>query len=233
MEGVGTKESVLIEILLTRPNTDIKEIVVCYQKNYGRSLEKDIMDETSGHFKRLLVSACQGNRTELSPEQLQKAATQGVESVIDRNLAREDAQKLYQAGAKKIGTDESAFLQVMAVRHYYQLRATFEEYHRLAGKDILSAVKGEMSGDLEDGFKALVKCAKNRPQYFAERLHKAMAGFGTKDSTLIRVIVSRSEIDLQDIKDEYRNMYQKSLHDAVSSETSGDYKKLLLGITGP
>lgn len=73
----------------------------------------------------------QGNRTELSPEQLQKAATQGVESVIDRNLAREDAQKLYQAGAKKIGTDESAFLQVMAVRHYFQLRATFEEYHRV------------------------------------------------------------------------------------------------------
>lgn len=26
---------------------------------------------------------------------------------------------------------------------------------QLAGKDILSAVKGEMSGDLEDGFKAL------------------------------------------------------------------------------
>ena len=89
-----------------------------------------------------------------------------------------------------------------------------------------------MSGDLEDGFKALVMSAKNRPQYFADRLHKAMAGFGTKDSTLIRVIVSRSEIDLQDVKDEYRTCYQKSLHDAVASETSGDYKKLLLGIVG-
>lgn len=73
----------------------------------------------------------QGNRTEYTPEQLQRAATEGVESVIDRNLAREDAHKLYQAGVKKIGTDESAFLQVMAVRHYYQLRATFEEYHKV------------------------------------------------------------------------------------------------------
>ena len=73
----------------------------------------------------------QGNRNELTPEQLQKAATQGVESVIDRNLAREEAQKLYQAGAKRIGTDESAFLQVMALRHYYQRRATFEEYHKV------------------------------------------------------------------------------------------------------
>ena len=48
--------------------------------------------------------------------------------MIDRNLAREDAQKLYQAGERQLGTDESAFLAVMAIRHYYQLRATFEEY---------------------------------------------------------------------------------------------------------
>lgn len=76
----------------------------------------------------------QGNRTELTPDQLQKAATQGVESVIDRNLARQDAQNLYQAGVKKLGTDESAFLAVMAVRHYYQLRATFEEYQKVLVK---------------------------------------------------------------------------------------------------
>ena len=39
-----------------------------------------------------------------------------------------------------------------------------------------------------------VKCARNRPEYFAERLHKAMAGIGTKDSDLIRLLVSRSEV---------------------------------------
>jgi len=40
----------------------------------------------------------------------------------------------------------------------------------------------------------LITCIRDRPAYFAERLHKAISGIGTRDSTLIRVIVSRSEV---------------------------------------
>ena len=40
------------------------------------------------------------------------------------------------------------------------------------------------------------------------------------------------QIDLQNIKDVYKMVYQKSLREAVSKETSGDFKKLLLGIIG-
>ena len=57
----------------------------------------------------------------------------------------------------------------------------------------------------------LVKCARDKTGYFAERLHKAMSGMGTTDKTLIRVIVARSEIDLGDIKEKYQEMYGQSL----------------------
>ena len=61
----------------------------------------------------------------------------------------------------------------------------------------------------------LVKSLNNRPRYFAERLHLAMKGFGTDDDALIRIIVSRCEIDLGNIIFEYERIYDKTLFSAV------------------
>ena len=40
----------------------------------------------------------------------------------------------------------------------------------------------------------LVQCARNAPEYFADRLWRSMKGAGTNDSLLIRLVVSRSEV---------------------------------------
>ncbi|NXD49141.1 ANXA7 protein, partial [Corvus moneduloides] len=77
-----------------------------------------------------------------------------------------------------------------------------------------------------------VQCALNRPAFFAERLYYSMKGAGTDDSTLIRIVVTRSEIDLVQIKQMFTQMYQKTLATMIASDTSGDYRQLLLAIVG-
>lgn len=72
--------------------------------------------------------------------------------------------------------------------------------------------------------------AKNKDEYFAELLQSSMAGLGTDDKTLIRVIVLRSEIDLGNIMIAFHKLFGKTLGEAIEEETSGDYKKLLLDI---
>ncbi|MFH4984045.1 hypothetical protein AB6A40_010754 [Gnathostoma spinigerum] len=57
-----------------------------------------------------------------------------------------------------------------------------------------------------------------------------MAGLGTSDQDLIRIIVSRSEVDLKSIKHEYESLYETPLVDAIKSECSGDYRKALVAI---
>lgn len=50
---------------------------------------------------------------------------------VDYQKAQEDAQRLYQAGEGKLGTDESCFNMVLASRSFPQLKATVEAYSRV------------------------------------------------------------------------------------------------------
>ncbi|XP_053189380.1 annexin A11a isoform X2 [Scomber japonicus] len=218
IKGAGTDEACLIEILSSRSNAEIKEINRIYKQEYKKSLEDAISGDTSGHFRRLLISLAQGNRDEREN--------------VDISLAKQDAQALYSAGENKLGTDESKFNAILCARSKSHLRAVFQQYQQMCGRDIEKSIDREMSGDLESGMLAVVKCIKNTPAYFAERLYKAMRGAGTKDRTLIRIMITRSEVDMLDIRQEYVKNYGKSLYTHISGDTSGDYKKLLLKLCG-
>lgn len=151
---------------------------------------------------------------------------------LDVARAKKDAQDLYKAGAGKLGTDESRFNQILCTQSYDQLNAVFNEYRNSTSKTIEKAIKSEMSGDLEDGFLAIVKIAQSQPAYFAERLYKSMKGAGTNDRTLVRVMVTRSEVDMVQVKQHFQAAYSKTLDSFIEGDTSGDYKKGLLALLG-
>ncbi|CAN8205678.1 unnamed protein product [Coccothraustes coccothraustes] len=218
LKGAGTDEGCLIEILASRTNAEIRHINENYKLQYGSTLEDDIVSDTSSMFRRVLVSLATGNRDE--------------GTFVDEALAQQDAQALYEAGEKKWGTDEVQFMSILCTRNRCHLLRVFDVYRVIANKDITDSIKSEMSGDLEDALLAVVKCMRNKPAYFAERLYKSMKGLGTDDSTLIRVMVSRAEIDMLYIRREFLAMYGKSLHSFIKGDCSGDYRKVLLRLCG-
>jgi annexin A7/11 len=218
MVGIGTNESALIEVLCPRSNEEIKEIVAKYEELYDRPLAEHICSETTGDFRRLLTLIIVGVRE--------------PRGSVDLEAAVEQAQKLFNAGEAKWGTDEEVFNKIMSHASFEQLALIFEEYKKISGMTIEQSLKHELSGDLLEAMLAIVECVQSPPMYFATRLFKAMDGLGTDDTTLIRIIVSRCEIDLENIKREFERLYNKTLLSFVKSETSGDYKKALCKLIG-
>ncbi|XP_065528950.1 annexin A8-like [Lathamus discolor] len=219
MKGVGTSEDVIIEILASRTKAQIREIIKAYKEEYGSDLEEDIKSETSGYLEQILVCLLQGERDNAT-------------FYVDPTLALQDAEALYAAGEKIRGTDEIQFITILCKRSAIHLLKVFEEYQKLAGKSIEDSIKSETCGSLEDAMLAVVKCTRSVHCYFAERLYHALKGAGTNDGTLTRVIVSRSEVDLNLIKAEFKHIAGKTLSSMIMDDTSGDYKTALLNLCG-
>ncbi|XP_045106704.1 uncharacterized protein LOC123501751 isoform X2 [Portunus trituberculatus] len=217
IQGIGTNERTLVEVLCTRDNQSLMAIKNAYYQHYRKKLEDDLRGDTSGDFRRLLISMCACSRDE---------------NTCDPALAPNLAQQLYNAGVGKVGTDEAEFNRILSTYSYPMLRIVFEEYKKIKGKSFGDALDSELSGDLKMGMRAVYDCIQNRAAYFAKELHDSMAGMGTRDRALIRLVVSRCEIDMGNIKQEYHKMYSKSLEHAIKSDTSGDYKKLLIALVG-
>jgi hypothetical protein len=72
-------------------------------------------------------------------------------------------------------------------------------------------VDSDFSGSVKTCLLVLVRCITNCPAYFAEKLHTSLTAKGKLDKDLIRMIVTRSENDLGDIKIAFQQKYNKSL----------------------
>ena len=185
---------------------------------FSRELEGDIRGDTSGDYQNLLLSIarCQRDETEK----------------VDLARAKEDATSLYNAGEARLGTNEQVFISIFTQRNYAHLRAVADFYTRLEDFDLEKSVARETSFNFRKCLLTILKFAQSPANCFAEMLHEAMYGIGTNNAVLIRIVISRSEIDLKDIAVAYKKLYKQNLVQRIRSETSGDYRKLIIELFG-
>ncbi|XP_078351007.1 uncharacterized protein LOC144635783 isoform X2 [Oculina patagonica] len=217
MSGLGTDEQVLIEILSSRSYEELQDIKSAYTQIYnGKDVLKKIKEDTGGEFRTTLMNLIEKNRD--SSEK------------VKEDLAQQDAKKLYEAGQGKKGTDKAVFVEILTSRNYAQLRATLDAYKTLAKVDLIDYINEQLNGDLRNALKAIVRCAQDPPLYFTEVLEKALDKSNSK--TVTRVLVTRSETDLAEIKTQYEKKTGQPLKEVVVKKMKGDLEKILLQLLG-
>ncbi|KAH8874719.1 Annexin A7 [Schistosoma japonicum] len=107
MKGLGTNDRVLIEILTTLWNDEMRAVANAYKEvlkdkgieDSNRSLVTDMKKETCGDYEYALLSLVQAERDDIQLLQLKAIPEKGVNSVINHELAEADAKDLYASGA--------------------------------------------------------------------------------------------------------------------------------------
>ena len=218
IKGAGTDEDTLIEIIGTRPNWMLNKVKEIYKNKYNAQLEQDVIDDTSGDFRKLLVSLLQCNRSE--------------NKIPDKEKAMEMAKDLFKGDKDKgkIKIDEEKMNKYSASSSPVELMHLAREFHREYGKSLIKVVEDQFSGDIKKLIKTIFYANISPSEYFATRIREAVEGAGTNEKILNRVIITRNEVDMDVIKEYYSILYSRDLVEDVKSDTSGDYRNLLVAL---
>ncbi|CAN6312723.1 unnamed protein product [Urochloa humidicola] len=212
---------VLVEVACTRAADDLLGARRAYQALYHRSLEEDLAYRVTDATAALLVGLVTAYRYEGER--------------VSEELAAEEAKALAAAVKAAPASVPSARLvrneqvvRILATRSKPQLRATFKIYKELHGKPLEEDFAGEPC--LQDA----VRCLDSPPKYFAEVIGRAFGDDADRQAkaALTRVVVARTDVDMEEIKDAYAKQHGAKLADAVAKNTHGHYKDALLAMIG-
>ncbi|KAI5918536.1 hypothetical protein F4810DRAFT_691893 [Camillea tinctor] len=221
MDGPGTKEKVLNDVLLSRSNADLRAIKHMYHQSFGRSLDSDVKGDLSMKTERHFLIVLGANRAEDSAPVIPQAIDQ-------------DVMELYRATEGKIGTDEMMVCSILSTRNDNQIRAIALAYEQKFRRRLEDVIRKEFSGHMEEALLYQLRNAVDKYMHAAALLEDAMAGLGTKDHLLVARVV-RYHWDahtLANVKGAYKQRYRKSLAHRIKGETSGDYGRLMLACVG-
>ena len=216
VKGLGTDEEALIEILTTRTSEKIEQMKLRYKEMFpGRDMVEDIKSDTSGSFWTVLKALLENKRNSTTNPDLEDC--------------QNCAQKLYDSGINKKNTLET-FTEILTQKSKEEIITIGKIYHKMSQSNILADIKNLFSGDTKKLFTGIVFGLLSPSEYFAELVRDAVKGLGTKDTTLLRIMVTRDEIDMPQIKQFYRQKYDKDMVDDIKDDTSGSYRKILVAL---
>ena len=216
MKGVGTDTDTCIEIICTRPNWYLKNIMTAYANLTGGDLIKDLKSEVKlmGSTGTLLVNLLQCQRSE--------------NNAPNKEIIEKYADELINGGIKRLGTDEKLFIEILTKTSTQELQMLIDIYQKKAGESLLESIDKEFNGDVKKTLKTIIYANTTPSEYFAGRVNEAIKSGGQKDDMLMRILITRDEVDMPRIKECYKKIYGKDMVESVKEATLGDYKNLLV-----
>ncbi|KAM3175731.1 hypothetical protein ACTXT7_007936 [Hymenolepis weldensis] len=250
MKGLGTTEQVLIQILSVASNNEIQQIKEAYMRVFECDLETDMANETSEDFQSIMLLLLKAERNE-------DPIVDQARVINDAFMIYKYGKRIYateEGVLTKILTSRS-FAHIKLLTNYYKQKygKTLSKiiYDETSGdhcQTLLSIVKPIANPSL--AFKKALEApdlgiwcrlddnliiyyvgyAEDPATLYASWIYDSLKVMGTNDDDLIRLILSRAEIDLQNIKEAYHKMAEKTLIEDIEVETSGDFKNMLIAL---
>ncbi|OCT44082.1 annexin ANXC4 [Cladophialophora carrionii] len=209
-QGGASRRELLIESLMGRSNSDIREIKNCFKdKKYNDDLEKCIKTELrADKFRTALLLALEERRM---PES----------SPLDIKLVKQDVVQLAEALESPGG--ETAMIKIIVVRSDAHLREVLRLFERTYGVNFARQMISKSRNLVGETLAHILNGALNRPMRDALLLHQAISetapGKERTELLISRLVRMHWEPrHLEKVKAVYREKYRQSVEDAIKRE---------------
>jgi hypothetical protein len=209
IEGLGTDEKAINEVLGHRSKHEIQEIAKAYEHAYKKTMIHDIKGDTSGNYKRLLVALV--------------------------NTPVQNKKELIEKATKGLGTTEKYLIDVLAPSSNEEIL----ELYQYDPKIIHAIIDDVSSGNFAKVVDTILKGKRDTRDHIpdeeaktaSERLFKAGEGkLGTDEKVFNEIITHYSPLALKQISHHYEQKHKHGIEKAIKSETSGCYEDLLVAL---
>lgn len=201
-KDINSKYYIIAEIIGTKNPEELKQIISFYSLNYGKNLNEDIANNTSGDFSKILLAIlqCKGSNS----------------VVINDNRCKSDAEKLNNLGVGHWRANLEIIYNIFVLRSPSDLNRTYQYYKQLSGKGFISSITSEFSGPEQFLLNQVVHSKMHFYINYVELIHSHLfhSFLG-----LVIIICSRYALDLDHIKKYYLETYKINLEKDIDRLT--------------
>ena len=206
--SIDTK--LIIEIFASRPKWYLELIDQEYQRLYKISLKSEI-SKKKNDFNKFLLCLFETERPEGK-----SLDEKGAEQIVD---------EIFKNGLKTYGTNLELFKKVFVEKSREDFILISRIFYKKnpKKKNLYEACNDQVKGDNKELLKALVYAICDCSHFFGHNLKKAIVGLGTNTKVLNRILASRSEIDIDVIRERYLGETKRTLIEDIKGDCSGQY----------
>lgn len=214
-KGYNPDEETVFEIMFNRPNALRQEIAQLFEQKTGNSLLNKVNSEFHKYTKEPLFKLIQMIRDESGG--------------INESTCTSASDLLKNTDPNEwVKNDDT--LEVFGKSTPGELIKIGRLYKEATGNHILDVIDNLKSKHVRCLLKTLYYVVANPAEYYALKINESVKGLGTDEEKLARIIVSRYDLDMMDIKRYYFDNFNETVKEAIEDDCSGSFKRLLVGL---
>ena len=214
IKGLEKSKECILEQLTSKTKEELRLIEDCYNKITGKDLKKEIIKIFEDDIGKNLLNLWD------------------IKRAYNINPDKKECEKYANILAKNVPNtwieNEIIFKNIFLQRSPEELILIARYYLKITGINLIDDIENNTEGNIKLLLKEILYNNIIPQELFAEKIYLVLKGIGNDEETLSRVLVSRYELDISDIKDIYQKKYKKNLKEDVMDNTLGTYQKLCI-----